>query len=116
MADAKARRIVIDSMIERYKDSKIEAVVGLESRGYYFGIPFADAIGVPFIPLRSVSLAASVCFHVSLFVCLCLSSRLPSKSSCKTILQVLTNKQQKHKIGKATGKQEQNFAHLADEY
>ncbi len=25
---------------------------GLESRGYYFGIPLADALGVPFVPLR----------------------------------------------------------------
>jgi adenine phosphoribosyltransferase len=27
-------------------------IVGLESRGYYFGVPLADKLGVPFVPLR----------------------------------------------------------------
>lgn len=31
---------------------KLDAIVGLDSRGYYFGVPLADALGLPFIPAR----------------------------------------------------------------
>mmetsp|Transcript_9262 Transcript_9262/g.10240 ORF Transcript_9262/g.10240 Transcript_9262/m.10240 type:complete len:184 (+) Transcript_9262:65-616(+) len=45
------RKKMLDILINRYK-GKIDAVVGLESRGYYFGIPLAFALAVPFVPLR----------------------------------------------------------------
>lgn len=35
-------------------DYKLDAIVGLDSRGYYFGVPLADALGLPFIPARKV--------------------------------------------------------------
>lgn len=31
---------------------KIDAVIGLESRGYYFGVLLAAALRVPFVPFR----------------------------------------------------------------
>lgn len=45
---------VMDILIKRYggAEYKIDAVAGLEARGYYFGIPLAVALKVPFIPLR----------------------------------------------------------------
>lgn len=33
MADPKGRKLVIDHLVERYKDKQIDAIIGLESRG-----------------------------------------------------------------------------------
>eukprot|EP01130_Rhizamoeba_saxonica_P007032 TRINITY_DN281_c0_g1_i1.p1 TRINITY_DN281_c0_g1~~TRINITY_DN281_c0_g1_i1.p1 ORF type:complete len:238 (+),score=54.94 TRINITY_DN281_c0_g1_i1:43-756(+) len=52
MANSEARAAVLETLYQRYKDAGIEVVVGLESRGYYFGIPLADRLGVSFVPLR----------------------------------------------------------------
>jgi|TARA_B110000263_G_scaffold249320_1_gene266566 adenine phosphoribosyltransferase len=42
----------IDSFAERYKGPNIDAVAGIESRGFMFGVPLALKLGLPFIPLR----------------------------------------------------------------
>lgn len=44
---------------------KLDAIVGLESRGYYFGIPLADALGLPFVPLRKAGKLPGQCQSVS---------------------------------------------------
>lgn len=31
---------------------KVDAIAGIESRGFFFGFPLAMALGVPFIPIR----------------------------------------------------------------
>lgn len=33
-------------------DQKVDVIVGLESRGYYFGLPLAQRLKLPFVPLR----------------------------------------------------------------
>ena len=38
--------------VERYKDQNISKVVGIESRGFIFGTPIANALGVGFVPVR----------------------------------------------------------------
>jgi len=38
--------------VERYKDQKIDKVVGTEARGFIFGAPLAAAIGAGFVPVR----------------------------------------------------------------
>ncbi|MEN9997156.1 MAG: hypothetical protein RI922_146 [Bacteroidota bacterium] len=43
---------VIDELVNIYKDQKIEAVAGIESRGFLFGYPLAIKLGVPFILIR----------------------------------------------------------------
>jgi adenine phosphoribosyltransferase len=42
----------IAEFIARYKDVKIDKVVGTEARGFIFGAPLAAAIGVGFVPVR----------------------------------------------------------------
>jgi len=42
----------IDLFVERYKDQKIDKVVGTEARGFIFGAPLAAAIGAGFVPVR----------------------------------------------------------------
>eukprot|EP01117_Protostelium_nocturnum_P008134 TRINITY_DN2902_c0_g1_i1.p1 TRINITY_DN2902_c0_g1~~TRINITY_DN2902_c0_g1_i1.p1 ORF type:complete len:178 (+),score=67.89 TRINITY_DN2902_c0_g1_i1:106-639(+) len=52
MSDHNLRSIVTGYYEAKYKDKQVDVVVGLESRGYYFGIPLAIALGVPFVPIR----------------------------------------------------------------
>ena len=39
-------------MVELYKDSKIDAVAGIESRGFIFAAPLAEKLGIPLILIR----------------------------------------------------------------
>jgi len=43
---------VVDAMIAPYEGLKIDAVAALESRGWFFGIPMAMKLKVPFYPIR----------------------------------------------------------------
>lgn len=43
---------VIDHLVNQYKDRGIQAVAGIESRGFLFGYPLAIKLGVPFILIR----------------------------------------------------------------
>ena len=45
---------IIDAFIERLKGNKIDAIVGVESRGFLFGFMLANKMGIPFIPIRKV--------------------------------------------------------------
>ena len=45
---------VIDSFVDSLKDEKVDAVVGVESRGFLFGMLLANALSVPFVPIRKV--------------------------------------------------------------
>jgi len=53
-ANPKAHRALIDLVINRIKklDKKIDAVVGLEARGFIFGPQVALELQVPFVPVR----------------------------------------------------------------
>jgi len=51
MTDSESRDTILDILVKRYS-GKIDRVVGLESRGYYFGIPLAFALKIPFVPVR----------------------------------------------------------------
>lgn len=42
----------IDRMVEIYKDKKIDAVAGIESRGFVFAAPFAERLGIPLVLIR----------------------------------------------------------------
>lgn len=45
---------IIDAFIERLKGKKIDAIVGVESRGFLFGFLLANKMKIPFIPIRKV--------------------------------------------------------------
>lgn len=45
-------KYVIDQMVSIYKDKKIDAVAGVESRGFIFAAPFAEELGIPLILIR----------------------------------------------------------------
>lgn len=43
---------VISSFEEKFKSAGVQSVVGIESRGFIFGILVAQKLGVPFVPVR----------------------------------------------------------------
>ncbi len=52
LRDIEALRSVIDTFAARYESRSIDAVLGIESRGFLFGVPLALALGCSFVPLR----------------------------------------------------------------
>jgi adenine phosphoribosyltransferase len=50
--DADIRNKTLRILEDLYKDKKIDIVVGLESRGYYFGLLLAQEWKLPFVPFR----------------------------------------------------------------
>ena len=52
LQDAEAFRHACDELYNRYKDEKIDVVVGIESRGFIFGAVLAYKLGVGFVPVR----------------------------------------------------------------
>ena len=52
LLDADLSFKIIDSFISRLKGKKIDAIVGVESRGFLFGFLLANKMGIPFIPIR----------------------------------------------------------------
>ncbi len=47
-----AFKFCLDKMVELYKDKKIDAVAGVESRGFLFAAPFADRMHIPLVVIR----------------------------------------------------------------
>jgi adenine phosphoribosyltransferase len=45
-------RGVIDGLKQHYQDSKVDAVIGIEARGFIFAPALAYALGAGFIPVR----------------------------------------------------------------
>ncbi len=52
IGDAEALQFTIDHFHQRYKNKNIGAVVGVESRGFIFGVALADRLNVGFVPAR----------------------------------------------------------------
>ena len=50
--DAALFERVIAHFGERFGGGQVDAIVGMESRGFLFGAPLAIALGVPFVPAR----------------------------------------------------------------
>jgi adenine phosphoribosyltransferase len=43
---------ILEHLVELYKNQKIEAIAGIESRGFLFGYSLAIRLGVPFVLIR----------------------------------------------------------------
>ena len=52
LSNPKLSAEVIDSLVEFLNDKEVDAIVGVESRGFLFGILLAYALKLPFIPVR----------------------------------------------------------------
>ena len=52
LADASLMHAVTDELAARFEGTQIDAVVGMESRGFIFGVPLAMKLGCAFVPAR----------------------------------------------------------------
>jgi adenine phosphoribosyltransferase len=52
LADPALFREVIDALVARWRDERIDKIVGIESRGFIFGAPLAYALGAGFTIAR----------------------------------------------------------------
>jgi len=43
---------ILDHFIDRLQPRAIDVVAGIESRGFLFGLPLAQRLGKPFVPIR----------------------------------------------------------------
>ena len=54
LKDGPSFRAAVDGLLQQVGDRKVDAVVGMESRGFIFGAPVAYALGVGFVPVRKL--------------------------------------------------------------
>ena len=52
VADGEAFKESIDRIAEHLRDKNVDVILGLEARGFIFGVPVAYALGVGFVPVR----------------------------------------------------------------
>lgn len=52
LVNPEAFQFVLEKCYEIYKDAKIDAVAGVESRGFIFAAPLAEKLGIPLILIR----------------------------------------------------------------
>lgn len=52
ISDAQALREANDLLAAPFKGKGIDVVVGMESRGFIFGVPVAERLGAGFVPVR----------------------------------------------------------------
>lgn len=52
LKDAQLCVEIIDELALKYQGQKINAIAGIESRGFFFGFLLANKLGIPFIPIR----------------------------------------------------------------
>lgn len=52
VGDGDAFQTVMKHLEDRYKDKKLDSIIGIESRGFIFAGALADRLGIGFIPAR----------------------------------------------------------------
>lgn len=52
LQDAQLTKSIVNEMASRSKGLNLDAIVGIESRGFWFGIMLANELNIPFIPVR----------------------------------------------------------------
>lgn len=52
LANAEARNECLQLLLSQLKDQRIDKVVGVESRGFFFGMLLAQELNVGFVPVR----------------------------------------------------------------
>lgn len=52
LKDAETLKKMVDFLCDNFKEEKIDYIIGLESRGFIFGVPVAYILDAGFIPIR----------------------------------------------------------------
>lgn len=54
LSDALLCKDITQEMVDQWGDQQLDAVIGIESRGFIFGMLLAYQLDIPFIPIRKV--------------------------------------------------------------
>ena len=54
LMDAQLTNGIIDAFVNELKGMRLDAIVGIESRGFLFGFLLANKLNIPFVPIRKV--------------------------------------------------------------
>lgn len=52
LANVDGLRFTLDGLADIARAERPDCIVGIESRGFIFGVPIADRLGLPFVPVR----------------------------------------------------------------
>jgi len=52
LKEPKLCEAIVGAFVEQLQGTRIDAIAGIESRGFLFGLTLATRLGVPFIPVR----------------------------------------------------------------
>lgn len=52
LKDAEGYKIIIDDLVEKYKEVDIDIIAGIESRGFIIGGALSYKLNLPFVPIR----------------------------------------------------------------
>ena len=52
MLNPQVSNSVLDHLVSQYQDAGLDAIAGIESRGFLFGYPLAMRLGIPFVLIR----------------------------------------------------------------
>ena len=52
LKNPEALKASVDQLVDHYQDARVEIIVGMESRGFIFGMPMAYQMGIGFVPVR----------------------------------------------------------------
>ncbi len=52
MLNPQVSNAVLDYLVAQYQDAHLDAIAGIESRGFLFGYPLAMRLGIPFVLIR----------------------------------------------------------------
>ena len=63
-----AFRQVVDALVMRYKDRAIDAIVGIESRGFILSSPLAYALGASLVPIRKFGKMPTPAYEVEYYL------------------------------------------------
>jgi adenine phosphoribosyltransferase len=64
LSNGKALHQVIDTLADRYSQRRIDAVVGVESRGFIFSAPLAYRLGVGLVPVRKAGKLPAATYQI----------------------------------------------------
>jgi adenine phosphoribosyltransferase len=54
LGDPATLRLAVDALAAPYQNQQIDHIVGIESRGFIFGVPLAYKLDIGFIPVRKI--------------------------------------------------------------